>query len=194
MDTLLSIPFSILFNIPRLAGLITKNTFQLDLLRMAVEVQSLWAWEPEISQNTPTTVSHMQRSPMPRPIYDASRNATFANMRLALAPNATPISADPASSGSRCIVLADSGAYLIGIPPKVQLQGGTLTTVPPDLDANTVEKEPSCHTTTHITVSSLSRSVSLCGSMPSLELECGNSNDESKPTLDVAVTVSFYVC
>jgi hypothetical protein len=184
VNTLLSIPFSILFNVPRLAGLITSTNFRLDLLGMAVEIQSLWAWDPEISTNTPISVSNTQRSP-PRPIYDASRDTTFAGIRP-LAPNAALISAEPASSSSRCVVQADSGAYVVGSSPQVRFQDGALTTVPPDHDANTVEKEPICHTTSHVMATSLNRSVSLCGSMqstPVSELECDNSNDELK--LDV---------
>ena len=81
MNTLLSIPFSILFNIPRLAGLLTSNTFRLDLLGMALEIKPLWAWDPDISPSIPITVSNAQRSPMPRPINDDSRKAV---------PNAAP--------------------------------------------------------------------------------------------------------
>ena len=125
---------------------------------------------------------------MPRPIYEALRDATFARMRP-LTPNAAPIFAEPASSGSRCVVQADSGAYVVGtLAPQVRLQDGVLTTVPPDHNANTVEKEPVFHTTTHVMATSLNCSVSLCGSMqstPESELECDNSNDELKPKLDV---------
>jgi len=38
IDTLLSIPFSLMFNLPRLQGLISGSTLRLDLIKMATEV------------------------------------------------------------------------------------------------------------------------------------------------------------
>jgi hypothetical protein len=71
IDTLLSIPFSLLFNLPRLQGLISGSTFRLDLIKMATEVATLWAWDPDVPMNTPL-VLNSQRDTMPQPIYDAS--------------------------------------------------------------------------------------------------------------------------
>lgn len=173
---------------PRLTGIIASSPFRLDLVKMTMEILDLWAWDPDIPEDTPT-VTNTQRSPMPRPIYDASRNATFATMRpLPSGSSTAPIPTGPtASSGSRCVVQADSGAYIVGTSPQVRLQDGTLTTFPPDHNAN-MEKEQISHTPTHVaSTCSLNHSISLSGTMQTTpELECGSdSNDEPEPKLDV---------
>lgn len=148
---------------------------------MAVEIVSLWAWDPE-PLNIPITATNPQRTSMPPPIYDDSRNATFATMRPSphsIAPSTVGLAA-PSDSG--CVVQADSGEYVIGTSPRVYLQDGALTAVPQDHDTN-MKKAPKGPTAT--APSSITRSTSLSGSMESTPEECGGSNDKLGPKLDV---------
>ena len=61
-----------MLNLPRLQGLTSGSTFRLDLIKVATDVSSLWAWDPDVSVNTPV-ILNSQRDAMPRPIYGASR-------------------------------------------------------------------------------------------------------------------------
>ncbi len=150
---------------------------------MAMEIVSLWVWDPE-PLNIPA--SNPQRTAMPPPIYDASRNATFAKMRPLPLSTAPSTVGRGAPSGSGCVVQADSGAYVIGTSPRVYLRNGALTAVPPEHDKD-MEKELIGPMITHVAApSSLNRSASLSGSLESTpESECGGSNDELGPKLDV---------
>jgi hypothetical protein len=47
INTLLSIPFSLLHNLPRLSGLVNSSDYRSDLLTMSVEIATLWAWDPD---------------------------------------------------------------------------------------------------------------------------------------------------
>jgi len=187
IETLLSIPFSLLHNLPRLSALVTSSRFRRDLVTMAVEIVSLWAWDPE-PLNVPITATNPQRTAMPPPIYDDSRTATFTSMRP-LPHSTAPSTGLGAPSDSSCVVQADSGAYVIGSSPRVYLQDGALTAVPPEHDMD-MEK-PSIGLT--ITAPScMTRSASLSGSLESTpESECGGCNDELGPKLDV---VSLQTC
>ena len=46
IKTLLSIPFSLLYNLPRLAGLVPLSTYQQRLITMGSDIIRLWWWEP----------------------------------------------------------------------------------------------------------------------------------------------------
>jgi len=187
-NTLLSMPFSLLHNLPRLSSIITGSPFQRNLITMAVEIMRLWGWDSTFPTNTPITVSNTQCSPMPRPIYDPSCDATFAMMwppPPCTMPNTVGLGA-PSESG--CVVQpeAASGAYVVGASHCVHLQNSALTAVPLDHNMN-MEKEPICqwcHTVTHSAATSLTRSASLSGSIKTIpELGCADSNE---PNLDVA--------
>lgn len=185
IDTLLSIPFSLLFNLPRLQGLTSGSTFRLDLIKMAMEVTTLWAWDPDVPVNTPV-ILNSQRNTMPRPIYDASRNATFATMR----PSVTAlIPAGPSASGTsapNCVVQADLGAYIIGTSPHVHLHDDTLTIVPLDLNVCIEKEKILCPTTTHVAAISFHGLTShLSGSMESMHLDTVDSNDELEFRVDL---------
>ncbi len=151
---------------------------------MATEVASLWAWDPDVPVNTPA-ILNSQRDAMPRPIYDASRNATFATMRPSVTAS---IPAGPSVSGTSapgCVVQADSGAYIIGTSPHVCLHDGALTIAPLDLNVRT-EKEKIRPTTTHVAATSLHGSTShLSGSMESMHSNTVDSNDDSEATVDL---------
>ncbi len=177
IDTLLSIPFSLMFNLPRLVGLTDGSTFRLDLIKMAAEVASLWAWDPNVPLNTPVILDP-QRNVMPRPIYDASRNATtFTTMRPSITASIPAGPSGSGPSGLDCVVQADSGAYIIDTSPHVRLHDGTLTIVPLNLDVR-MEKEKICHTNIHVAATSLhSSTFHLSGSV---ETDTVDSNDESE--------------
>ena len=80
----------------------------------------------------------------------------------------------------------DSGPYVIGTSPRVYLQDGALTTVPPQHDRNKEKKLIGSTISLVAASSSLNRSASLSGSMESTpESECGGSNKELERNLDV---------
>lgn len=184
IDTLLSIPFSLMYNLPRLQGLISGSALRLDLIKMAAEVSTLWAWDPDVSVNTPVILNSL-RDPMPRPIHDTSRNETFASMRPSVIAS---IPAGPSASGTPaldCVVQADSGAYIIGTSPHVRLHDGALTIVPLDLNLR-IEKEKIRPPTTHVAATSLFGSISqLSGSMEGIPSDTVDSADESKAKVDL---------
>jgi hypothetical protein len=88
--TLLSIPFTLLHNVPRLSGMVPRSQYQRDLLRMAEEIIYLWSWDPNPSpaKVEEWTIHAAQgnldptRAPPPAPIAD--RNDTFESMRPTL--------------------------------------------------------------------------------------------------------------
>jgi len=137
---MLSIPFSLLYTLPRLTGLLTSSPFRNELANMALEVVSLWTWDPvPAPMNTPIQ-SNSTRSRPPLPIFHPSRNATFASMRpTSFAPSYAEAAAAP---GVRRV---ESGEYIIGTSPHVYLHDGALTTVPPDFDVDE-EKQKICDT------------------------------------------------
>jgi hypothetical protein len=50
IETVLSIPFSVLHNFPRLASIAPLNNYQCDLLKMASDIVTLWSWDPSSDQ------------------------------------------------------------------------------------------------------------------------------------------------
>ena len=46
IETLLSIPFSLLHNLPRLAGMVQISAHQQQLITMGSEIIRLWWWDP----------------------------------------------------------------------------------------------------------------------------------------------------
>ena len=171
-----------LHNLPRLSALVTSSRFRRDLVAMAVEIVSLWAWDPE-PLNVPITATNPQRTAMPPPIYDDSRNATFTTMQplpLSTAPSTVGLGAP---SDSSCVVQADSGAYVIGSSPRVYLQDGALIAVPPEHD---MDMKKALIGPTITAPSCMTRSASPSGSMESTpESECGGCNDGLGPELDL---------
>jgi len=122
---------------------------------------------------------------MPRPIYDAFRNTTFAIMRPSVTAS---IPTEPSASGTSvpdCVVQADSGAYIIGMSPHVHLHDGALTIVPLDLNVR-MEKEKLRPTTSLVAATSLHDSTShLSGSMEIIHSDTVDSNDESEAKVDL---------
>jgi hypothetical protein len=46
LDTLLSIPFSLLLNLPQLSAIIPYSDYQYQLIMMSSEIRLLWWWDP----------------------------------------------------------------------------------------------------------------------------------------------------
>ena len=180
--TLLSIPFSVLFNLPRLSGL-TSNHFRRDLANMALEIVSLWAWDPMPVVETPKT--SIKRSQAPMPIFYPSRNATFENMRPQPSSAAIPASYAAVASG---VLQAESGEYIIGTP-HVYFCDGALTMVPLDHDVNR-EKEMIWDTHVSATSSLHGSTLHQFGSMETqtaLSDTGSNSSDQLESKLDVSL-------
>ena len=104
-----STPFSVLYNLPRLSGLVTSSPFRCDLANMALEIESLWAWDPvPVLVKTPKT--SIKRSQVSMPIFHLSRNVTFENMRPRPSSATIPASYAAVASG----VLQAESEYIIG--------------------------------------------------------------------------------
>ena len=88
-NTLLSIPFSLLHNLPRLAGIAPISAHQRQLVAMGAEIVALWWWDPSLDviensakirlQNNALNQHNATRNPKPDHIHHPSRrNATFS--------------------------------------------------------------------------------------------------------------------
>lgn len=77
INTLLSIPFSVLYNLPRLGALLPHNEHQYALYMMAAKIVQLWWWDPpNMTLPTPPTLTNAITKP--HPINHPSRlNITF---------------------------------------------------------------------------------------------------------------------
>jgi len=77
IDTLLSIPFSLIHTLPRLTGLVPPTIHQQQLVTMGYEIVRLWWWDPprdviESSKGirpTLPTCNNEKRRPQPQPIH-----------------------------------------------------------------------------------------------------------------------------
>ncbi|KAF8334436.1 hypothetical protein F5887DRAFT_1139377 [Amanita rubescens] len=86
IDTLLSIPFSLLHYLPRLAAIVPTSVYQRQLVTMGLEIVSLWWWDPPPDLIEKSEKIRLQknaqnqcdgtRSAKPYPIHHQSRNGT----------------------------------------------------------------------------------------------------------------------
>jgi hypothetical protein len=175
---MLSIPFSLLHNLPRLSGLVNSSDYQSHLIAMSTEITTLWAWDPDAPSSNTSVVASNQRKPRPRPIHDDSRqNVTFANMRPSrVAQNSQLVGTTTNSAQFSCISQADTGAYTIGIRPVVHFEDGILKTVPMDLNMNQEEEKFQCQIYTHAATSSFHRSASYLESTESTDSSDDSNN------------------
>ncbi|KAJ7174402.1 hypothetical protein C8R46DRAFT_89566 [Mycena filopes] len=79
MHTLLSIPFAVLHQTPRLASMAPLTSYQSDVLRLAVEITRLCAWTQ--SQHPDHLVSLLQRPPRPHALTTQFQNAGSVGSR-----------------------------------------------------------------------------------------------------------------
>ncbi|KAJ7755435.1 hypothetical protein B0H16DRAFT_1540418 [Mycena metata] len=56
MPTLLSIPFAVLHQLPRLQSMLPRSPYQNTLLRLATEITRLWSWDPVVPRKADGTV------------------------------------------------------------------------------------------------------------------------------------------
>ncbi|KIL64492.1 hypothetical protein M378DRAFT_163271 [Amanita muscaria Koide BX008] len=100
IDTLLSIPFSLLHTLPRLSGIVPISTYQQQLLMMGLAVINLWWWDlpsklidesKEIrNQNLNANKQDDTRKAPPYPIHHGSRNATTFETKKPTLPYGDP--------------------------------------------------------------------------------------------------------
>jgi hypothetical protein len=91
IETLLSIPFSLLHNLPRLAAIVPISVYQQQLITMGSEIISLWWWDP-----SPDLIKNLEkiclwknasnqhdstRNAEPDPIHHQSRSGTTFSMK-----------------------------------------------------------------------------------------------------------------
>lgn len=92
VSTLLSTPFSLLHNLPRLVALAPLSVYQHSLVIMSLEIERLWWWDPPPSaieaalarraRNMANGLQSDRRAPGPLPVQHASRDATtYETMR-----------------------------------------------------------------------------------------------------------------
>ena len=91
IDTLLSIPFSLLHTLPRLAAIAPLSVYQRQLVTMGLEIVSLWWWDPPPDlieksekiclQKNVLNQHDGTRSAKPYPIHDQSRHSTTFLMK-----------------------------------------------------------------------------------------------------------------
>ncbi|KAJ6627331.1 hypothetical protein B0H10DRAFT_380517 [Mycena sp. CBHHK59/15] len=119
VNTLLSIPFSILHNLPRLQALQPFTPYQAQLVAIATEIILLWAWDP-----SPTEVAAFPKSrevPLqwPVPIWHPSRADTmsatvsFTLFSSSATTNAPLAPAPTTSSAPTNAVTLQSGEILL---------------------------------------------------------------------------------
>ena len=110
IDTLLSIPFSLLHTLPRLVSLLPSTCHQQKLIQMACEIIMLWWWEPSSDQQArviSVSLQNTRRTIPPKPIH--LRCETFTSTMTTFGTH-VPHSFE-----------LPSGQILIGIMPSVSL-------------------------------------------------------------------------
>jgi hypothetical protein len=135
IDTLLSVPFSLLHCLPRLASLLSPTAHQQQLIVMGYEIMKLWWWEPtpelkEQSRRIRITVKKKtQPNPPPKPIHLIT--ATFATIKPIIAfGTSTAHSSGGTSHQIASSVELPSGQIVSGTMPPVSLdRDGLLLTV-----------------------------------------------------------------
>lgn len=134
IDTLLSIPFSLIHNIPRLTAIAPLSIYQQQLATMGLEIISEWWWDPPPDlinesekiclEKTAINQRVGPRSPKPHPIHHQSRNGTTFSMEQIIVPHGTqtthPSNWDP------CVFELPSGQILLGTIPSFSLDGDEL--------------------------------------------------------------------
>ena len=134
METLLSIPFSLLHTLPRLSSIVPNHEYQRNLIAMGNHIISLWSWDPSEDLDEPATVrgaigvgsNNLSRAPQPLPIFHPSRrDTTYESLRLQGTFNGTiPLSTCYANTQSNTTpdsitTELTSGEVLIGRAPSV---------------------------------------------------------------------------
>lgn len=128
INTLLSIPFSLIHNLTRLCGMVPPTLYQQQLIIMGVEIIKLWWWDPspdQIKKSEGITNQHDDaRSPQPHPIHHPSRHGTKFSMNEIIVPSG--IQTTHSSNQNMHTFELPSGQILLGTTPSFSRDGDEL--------------------------------------------------------------------
>lgn len=139
IDTLLSIPFSLLHTMPRLASMFPISPYQQKLLQHGSEIIKLWWWDPTpgiIANSEKVAISKKRklqsdaREPGPKPI--ARILTTFAQFVKSPTDTASTAQASKRTPQDMCAVKLPSSQKLFGTIPLVSLDRDELLFTSPD--------------------------------------------------------------
>ncbi|KAF8334439.1 hypothetical protein F5887DRAFT_1273589 [Amanita rubescens] len=138
IDTLLSIPFSLLHNLPRLVAIVPISVYQQQLITMGSEIVRLWWWDPPPDLIEKSEKIRLQknaqnqhdgtRSAKPYPIHHQSRNGTTFLTKQPIITYGTP-STHSSNQDARTFELP-SGQILLGTIPSLFWDGDGLLLTP----------------------------------------------------------------
>ncbi|KAJ3850426.1 hypothetical protein EV368DRAFT_45306 [Lentinula lateritia] len=139
IQTLLSIPFSVLHTVPRLAAFTGRSSYQRKVLEMGQHIMDLWDWDPPSSSN-PISTSVAQRAPLPSPIFDPSRATLDHNSFTYSLPTilSLPLTSAGTSTSTQHILNLADGCVLVNTSPSSIYDKHTMLELaaPHDLDDN----------------------------------------------------------
>jgi len=145
IDTLLSIPFSLIHTLPRLTGLVPPTIHQQRLITMGYEIVRLWWWDPprdviESSKGIRPTRNNKKRNPQPQPIHLISATWSTTKPISTFGTFAGQSSSSDYHQVPRPIELP-SEQILFGTTPSVLLdREGLLLTVPDEGSAEPISE------------------------------------------------------
>ncbi|KIL64794.1 hypothetical protein M378DRAFT_162958, partial [Amanita muscaria Koide BX008] len=132
INTLLSIPFSLLHNIPRLAAIVPISVYQQQLITMGSEIVRLWWWDPPPDLIEKSEKIRLQknaqnqrdgtRSAKPYPIHHQSRSGTTFLTKQPIITYGTPTT-HSSNRNTRSFELP-SGQILLGTIPSFSITPG----------------------------------------------------------------------
>ncbi|KAF8333696.1 hypothetical protein F5887DRAFT_1259663 [Amanita rubescens] len=142
INTLLSIPFSLLHNLPRLAGIVPISFYQQQLITMGSEIVSLWWWDPppdlikkseEIRlQKNAANQYDSTRGAKPYPINHQSRDGTTFLTKQPIITYGTPTTHSSNRNRNQDAPTFElpSGQILLGTTPSFSRDGDELLLTP----------------------------------------------------------------
>ena len=138
VDTLLSIPFSLLHNLPRLVAIVPISVYQQQLIAMSSEIVRLWWWDPPPDLIQKSTKIRLQknaqnqrddtRSVKPYPIHHQSRNGTTFLTKQPIITYGTP--STHSSNQDAPTFELPSGQILLGMILSISWGGDGLLLTP----------------------------------------------------------------
>jgi hypothetical protein len=124
IHTLLSIPFSLLGNLPRLTGLLPISRYQQKLITMSSEIIRLWWWDPSPDMKENLREIHhtkiRQPEPKPKPIHLISTTFSTAKPIVTYGTSTAHSSRCTPHHDARSVELP-SGQILFDATPSVSL-------------------------------------------------------------------------
>jgi len=140
INTLLSIPHSLLHTLPRLAGIVPLSMFQEQLIIMGTEISRLWWWDPspemknkleEIRLRNIAANQHDDtRTAKPNSIHHSSRSGTTFLTMQPVITYGPPIAQSSGPNRNRnqgtCTFQLSSGQIVLGVTPPLSWDGDGL--------------------------------------------------------------------